>query len=353
MQSFSAAIATLALTGFASAQVIPFSQDFEGMAVADGLALENDGWLVYGNVFDDQNNYLYGYGSFPAPNPGVGFCSLTSGQGSAAQGANQLEVYSDYGNADMNNFDYDIEGNTYREWFLDPSDVSKTFEFSFDAKLGDLVVPSESIAFIKVINTNTWNLAAFVGATTASISGATWSQHAVQYTIEPGQENFLFQIGFLSLASNHDGSSIYYDNLELVDIGGNPPVGSNYCSANANSTGSAASIAGFGSASVLSNSLQLVAGPVPQQPGLFYYGPNQIQLTFGNGFRCIGGAIVRLPVMSPTAGELIFNLDNTNVPPAGAIIPGSVWNFQAWYRDPQGGGAAYNLSNGLEVTFTP
>ena len=36
--------------------------------------------------------------------------------------------------------------------FIDPIDVGKTYEFSFEAMRGDLVIPSEAIAFIKIIS---------------------------------------------------------------------------------------------------------------------------------------------------------------------------------------------------------
>ena len=35
----------------------------------------------------------------------------------------------------------------------------------------------------------------------------------------------------------------------------------------------------------------------------------------------------------------------------GEITPGSTWNFQFWFRDPSGGPAGFNFSDGLEVTF--
>ena len=37
----------------------------------------------------------------------------------------------------------------------------------------------------------------------------------------------------------------------------------------------------------------------------------------------------------------------------GEILPGSTWNTQFWYRDPAFGGAGFNLSDGLGVTFAP
>jgi hypothetical protein len=45
---------------------------------------------------------------------------------------------------------------------------------------------------------------------------------------------------------------------------------------------------------------------------------------------------------------------NSTLPPAaGALVPGSTWNFQAWFRDVAAGGSNFNLSNGLRITFAP
>ncbi|MBV21422.1 MAG: hypothetical protein CMJ61_04575, partial [Planctomycetaceae bacterium] len=53
----------------------------------------------------------------------------------------------------------------------------------------------------------------------------------------------------------------------------------------------------------------------------------------------------------PTAGQAALSLDLSS--PGSPFHAGETWNFQFWYRDPQGGGWGYNLSNGLEVTFCP
>ena len=46
-------------------------------------------------------------------------------------------------------------------------------------------------------------------------------------------------------------------------------------------------------------------------------------------------------------------VDNTNLPMGGNFLPGATWNFQRWSRDPAAGGSAFNLSNGLSITFAP
>ena len=70
----------------------------------------------------------------------------------------------------------------------------------------------------------------------------------------------------------------------------------------------------------------------------------------GNGLRCVGdgSGLFRLPVEVARAGELRHALDLTTTP---VIVPGSTWHFQGWYRDPAAGGAAFDLTDGLTVTF--
>ena len=131
-----------------------------------------------------------------------------------------------------------------------------------------------------------------------------------------------------------------------------------YCVTSPNSANAEGSRINFsGSTSVSANDFQIIAGFAPAgQTGLFFYGPNQIQTVFGNGFRCVGGAVTRLnppTVISAPWGEAIHNLDNTDPTHVANIQAGTNWNFQFWYRDPAGGGATFNLSDALMIPFGP
>jgi len=151
-------------------------------------------------------------------------------------------------------------------------------------------------------------------------------------------------------------SSVWYDDIVLD---GMITAGSNYCSSLVNSTGSAAVITGLGTANIANNDLVLSAEPCPPgEPGLFYYGPDQIQVPFGNGIRCVGGVAGTIARLFPFAvadaqGVMSYAVDYSAAPPNGPLTAGSSYNFQAWFRDPAAGGTGFNLSDGLEVNFVP
>jgi len=137
----------------------------------------------------------------------------------------------------------------------------------------------------------------------------------------------------------------------------------NYCTISPTSVGPGAVISSSGSASIAANDFGLVASfAVPSEFGLFFYGPDQIDVPFGDGRLCVGAGGVGLfrlnpPQMVSIFGDIFRPVDFT-VPPAGAgagqIFPGSDWNFQFWFRDPTGpGGSGFNTSDGLNVVFCP
>ncbi len=134
------------------------------------------------------------------------------------------------------------------------------------------------------------------------------------------------------------------------------PCGNGFPSAGCrNSTGIGALLSSSGSSSVAADNLVLTVTGMPLfQPGIIYMGNVMVgPLPFGDGLRCVGGAVTRFPVMfSGATGSISIG---PGIIGAGApIAPFSIWNFQGWYRDPVGPcGTGFNLSNATSVTFTP
>jgi len=128
-----------------------------------------------------------------------------------------------------------------------------------------------------------------------------------------------------------------------------------YCFGISNSTGTGGKISFSGSINVLANDLVLEVVDCPAgQPGLFYYGPNAISAPFGDGLRCVGGAVFRLlpVVFTNPSGETSFAIDSNALEAGGEMDAGSSWNFQFWYRDPfVMGGSSFNLTDAINIVF--
>ena len=139
--------------------------------------------------------------------------------------------------------------------------------------------------------------------------------------------------------------------------------GMNYCMANANSTGAAASMSATGSANVAANNLVLEANDMPNNSFGFFI----TSLTQGfvagpggsSGNLCVGGAIGRYVGAgqiknSGGTGGISLAVDNTMQPsPTGfvTVAAGETWNYQAWFRDTTPmGPATSNFTDGLEIT---
>ncbi|MFT5152101.1 MAG: hypothetical protein ACI841_002092, partial [Planctomycetota bacterium] len=166
-------------------------------------------------------------------------------------------------------------------------------------------------------------------------------QSEITFPVAAGA-SYMLQIGHFSAATEDTGS---FD----ISIAGSPGIGTNYCTAAANSVNAGGSnISATGSVSVIADNLRLIADNAPNQPAIFYHGPNQISLTFGNGFRCVGGTVVRMPVVVGSGGTFEYQIDMV-----GNGLAAGVHNFQCWYRDPAGAGQFFNLSDGLEIILIP
>jgi len=137
-------------------------------------------------------------------------------------------------------------------------------------------------------------------------------------------------------------------------------LGDSYCTSTPNSSGAPGVISASGNPSLALNDLTLSAESCAASNfGIFFYAENQVQVVFGDGFRCAGGTIHRLPPPLFTdaagAGQRVLDFQS---PPlgsgSGAALPGSTWNFQFWFRDPMGpGGTGFNLTDGLSIAFCP
>ena len=206
------------------ASLASYSQNMESLVQSNINALSADGWVVYGNVFTPAHVFIYGYGTFPAPNGGSAFCSIDAGQGGPLQGLQQLSVYNDYNNADHATGRL-IESNVFHEQAIAAGDAGSTWTFQFDAKLGNLVSPSTAVAFIKTIDpANGYAQTNFVSADMTAIP-ATWNTYTLSLPITAALTGQLLQFGFASTAANYVGSGVFYDNITWLktattDVGG-------------------------------------------------------------------------------------------------------------------------------------
>lgn len=131
-----------------------------------------------------------------------------------------------------------------------------------------------------------------------------------------------------------------------------------------NMAGLGADLRGYGSSSVLVDDLTVTASGLPEGSFMiFFMAPGQQSTPFGGGLLCAEPGPPRAGGMG--AGFFRFDPART-VPPsgvvqlgpgiaaqgAGAILAGTTFNFQAWYRDTANPcGSSFNLSNGYSVTF--
>ncbi len=125
----------------------------------------------------------------------------------------------------------------------------------------------------------------------------------------------------------------------------------------ANGSGLGGRLRATGSASVSSGLVTLSGSQlIASQPGLYFQGNNAINAgdgtLFGDGIRCAGGGVIRLQVrFASSAGESATNVD---IAATGGVAAGDTKRYQLWYRDPltSACGAQFNLTNGVEITFS-
>jgi hypothetical protein len=140
-------------------------------------------------------------------------------------------------------------------------------------------------------------------------------------------------------------------------------VGTAYCMAAPNSTGSPSSISGFGSSAAADNQLELTVNGLPQDSfGYFLSATTAAFVPLAGGSQgnlCLGSNIGRFVgdiqvLNSGASGTSSLAVDLTAVPQPGgsvAVNAGETWFFQLWHRDSSSGMSTSNFSDGLEVLF--
>jgi hypothetical protein len=139
---------------------------------------------------------------------------------------------------------------------------------------------------------------------------------------------------------------------------GNNGAAGNGCSNSIVAAGGHLSAAGV--ASVTADTLVLAGSGMPDASVLYFQGTTQVNgglgNAFGDGLRCAGGTDIRLGRKNnsgngstyPAVGDLPISIKGM-IPTGGAVR-----TYQAWYRNAAGPcGSAYNLTNGVQVTWAP
>jgi len=134
-----------------------------------------------------------------------------------------------------------------------------------------------------------------------------------------------------------------------------PGAAANYGENSPDSAGVGARMAIAGTASLGGGTTLWALGAPAARSGLFFCGVKPANLPFGNGKLLVSPfspGLKRLPplVVTDDFGTAFQELDPARLPPGTA--PGSTVFFQLWFRD-FAGGAGFNLTDGLAVTFEP
>jgi len=296
--------------------------------------------------------------------------ALTAGAASAAPQAN-LVVNGGFETGDTSSW-------------LDLGTPNSTFNVTSDSNSGsfgaEIFNPDQtSAAVIKQVNLGAGLLAPGVafaelfseiagGGVSSSeiLTGAplnlTGSWQSFSFTAAAGPDvsgGLTLQFAVVNGANSGSLAQFFLDDVAITP----PGLGANYCTANANSLGLAASMSAQGSSVALDNNLTLAAADlVPSSFGFFLTSRSTgLSANPGGsqGNLCLGGSIGRYVgagqiQQADSAGTITLFLDLTMIPqPAGfvAATSGDTWSFQAWYRDSIGGQATSNFTDGLTINF--
>jgi hypothetical protein len=139
---------------------------------------------------------------------------------------------------------------------------------------------------------------------------------------------------------------------------GNVGASGHGCASSVSTSG--ALLAGAGQASLASDSVVLSGSGMPDSSALYFQGTLRqaggAGAAFGDGLRCAGGTIVRLGTQINAGGTSQYPAaGDAPVSTKGLITGPGVRTYQVWYRNAAAfcTSSTFNLSNGVETTWTP
>ena len=244
-------------------------------------------------------------------------------------------------------------------------------EVSFDYKLG--IDVGDQVSVIVVSESDAWD--PYEIATEADLiqDGALHSATARASSAHPALgESFRIEFLFNSDTTGNTGLGWMLDNVQVTDYVTGVPFCFGDGSGTAcpcgnvggagegcrNSTGQGARLDGEGSSSLSAGEIVLRASQLPPgRPGLLFQGTAALNggngLIFGDGLRCVGGNIKRFGVRTADAGG--GAAWGPGLAAAGGWTAGDTRHFQVWYRDPVGSPCLlnFNLTHATSVTFAP
>ncbi len=139
---------------------------------------------------------------------------------------------------------------------------------------------------------------------------------------------------------------------------GNAGAAGNGCASSVNVNGG--NLTASGSPSIAVDTLVLQGSGMPNSSALYFQGTGQQSggagAVFGDGLRCAGGSVVRLGTKNNMSGASAYpNMGDPTVSVRGMCAAADVRTYQVWYRNAAAfcTASTFNLTNGIEVTWTP
>jgi hypothetical protein len=111
-----------------------------------------------------------------------------------------------------------------------------------------------------------------------------------------------------------------------------------------------------GNPSIGADTFVLQGTGMPNSSALYFQGTSQIAVSFGDGLRCVGGTVIRLGTKANSGGASAYPVGaDQTISVRGQNAAGNVREYQVWYRNAAAfcTSATFNLTNGLEATWTP